>query len=101
MKSPPSEAKAVKETQMADHGHRHVLPGNLLTGPTLPAEGGAGNGSENSHKHKIVGGEQMTSVVAGGDDNHRHTANGQGTSGPRPINDTQLADMKANLRAKS
>lgn len=63
--------------------HRHILPGNLLTGPPIFVEGG--------HKHKVVGGEGMTSTDPGtADDNHRHTANGQGTSGPRnSMRDTQ------------
>lgn len=77
---------------MADEmkdAHRHVLPGNLLTGPPLPTEGG--------HKHKIVGGEGMTSTNPGGpQDSHRHTANGQGTSLPiNTMRDTQLTDKKS------
>jgi len=67
--------------------HRHILPGNILTGPPLPQESGG-------HKHTIVGGDGVTSTDPGGpDDNHRHTANGQGTSGPRNnMKDTQLED---------
>ena len=60
---------------MATDMHRHVLPGNLLTGPPVP--------TENGHKHKVIGGDGMTSEVSGGPtDGHRHVANGQGTSIP-------------------
>jgi len=63
--------------------HRHVLPGGILTGPPIPTEGG--------HHHALAVGDSMTSVIKGDStDNHRHTANGQGTSGPRNnMKDTQ------------
>lgn len=62
--------------------HRHVLPGGILTGPTVPT------GEGTSHKHSIVGGDGNTSTDPGtAEDDHRHKANGQGTSGPIPIKD--------------
>lgn len=81
---------------MAKDAHRHVLPGNLLTGPPIPTEGSG----EAPHKHKIVGGEGMTSVNPGvADDNHRHLANGQGTSGPRnTMQDTQLEKGESEVK---
>ncbi len=78
--------------------HRHILPGNILTGPPTYLEEGDGD----VHKHMLVGGQGVTSANAGkADDNHRHTANGQGMSGPtNNMKDTQLPDKKANLEEK-
>jgi len=73
--------------------HRHILPGNILTGQNLTIEG-----KGKMHKHKVAGGEQVTSATPGDDtDNHRHTVNGQGTSPPVPTIDSQLVDKKMSL----
>jgi hypothetical protein len=75
--------------------HRHVLPGNILTGPPVPTEEG--------HKHKVEGGQGWTSSAAGGpNDGHRHTANGQGTSIPvNAMRDTQLAEGESGEAKKA
>ena len=72
--------------------HRHVMPGNLLTGPPIFT---AGEESD-EHKHMLVGGQGVTSSDKGGpDDDHRHTANGQGMSHPiNTMKDTQGAGEK-------
>ena len=63
--------------------HRHLIPGGIPTGGPEPTEGG--------HTHSLASGDSKTSVDPGNStDNHRHTANGQGTSGPvNTMNDTQ------------
>lgn len=63
---------------MSDQDHRHVLPGNLLTGPRVLEQGGG------AHYHNIVGGDGRTSSEPD-DPGHRHSANGQGTSHPIPL----------------
>ena len=77
--------------------HRHLLPGGIQTGPAIPVMNDAGEII--GHKHKTVGGDGVTSVVKGeSDDSHRHTANGQGTSGPIPMKNETSVEGKMNAK---